>query len=110
MIHDRNTMSLLSFPPQHGGVHYRKYEERNEAMPVAVAIGTEPVCSIAADTQLPAGEDEADLTGGLRGEPIELVKCETNDLYVPATSEIVIEGFVITSYSIHYTKLYEDTC
>lgn len=93
MIHDRNTMSILSFPPQHGGMHYRKYEERGEPMPVAVAIGTEPVCSIAADTQLPAGEDEADLTGGLRGAPIELVKCETNDLYVPATSEIVIEGF-----------------
>jgi len=94
MIHDCHTMSMLSFPPQHGGLHYQKYEARGEPMPIAVAIGTEPVCSIAADTQLPAGEDEADLTGGLRGEPIELVKCETNDLYVPAGSEIVIEGFV----------------
>lgn len=94
MIHDRNTMSMLSFPPQHGGMHYLKYEACNEPMPVAVAIGTEPVCSIAADAQLPAEVDEADLVGGLRGEPIELVQCETNDLYVPATSEIVIEGFV----------------
>ncbi|MCJ7565924.1 MAG: UbiD family decarboxylase [Anaerolineales bacterium] len=94
MIHDRNTMSVLSFPPQHGGTHHAKYESRGEPMPIAVAIGTEPVCNIAADTQLPAGEDEADLAGGLRGEPVELVKCETNDLFVPATSEIVIEGFV----------------
>lgn len=94
MIHDRNTMSILSFLPQHGGTHYAKYEARGEPMPIAVAIGTEPVCTIAADTQLPAGEDEADLAGGLRGEPVELVKCETNDLFVPATSEIVIEGFV----------------
>ncbi len=94
MIHDRKTMSILSFPPQHAGLHYAKYEARNEAMPIAVAIGTEPVCSIVADTQLPAGEDEADLAGGLRGEPVALVRCETNDLYVPATSEIVIEGMV----------------
>lgn len=94
MIHDRKTMSLLAFPPQHAGMHYQRYERRNEAMPIAVAIGTEPVCSIAADTQLPAWEDEPDLAGGLRGEAVELVKCETNELYVPATSEIVIEGYV----------------
>ncbi|MFQ5625657.1 MAG: UbiD family decarboxylase [Methyloligellaceae bacterium] len=94
MIHSRNAMSMLSFPPQHGGMQYAKYEARNQPMPVAIAIGTEPACSIAADTQLSAGESEPDLAGGLRGEPIELVKCETNDLYVPATSEIVIEGQV----------------
>lgn len=94
MIHSRNSMSILSFPPQHGGQHYAKYEARDEPMPIAIAIGTDPVCSIAADTQLPAGEDEASLAGALRGEPVELVKCETNDLYVPAGSELVVEGFV----------------
>jgi 4-hydroxy-3-polyprenylbenzoate decarboxylase len=94
MIHDRNTLSMLAFPPQHGGLHYSQYEARDEAMPIAIAIGTDPVVSIAADTQLPPGEDEADLAGGLRGAPVELVKCETNDLLVPATAEIVLEGFV----------------
>jgi 4-hydroxy-3-polyprenylbenzoate decarboxylase len=63
-------------------------------MEFAVAIGTEPVSSIVGATRVPAGVNEADVAGGLRGTPVELVKCETVDLSVPATSEIVIEGIV----------------
>jgi len=74
---------------------YQKYEPRNMKMPIAVAIGPDPLCAIAACTDAPAGVSEVDLAGGLRGAPVELVKCETNDLYVPATSEIVLEGTLI---------------
>jgi phenylphosphate carboxylase alpha subunit len=94
MVHDRRTMGLLAHPSQHAGMMYQKYEERGQPMPIAVAIGTEPVCSIVAATQIPTGVDEVEVAGAVRGEPVELVKCQTVDLKVPATAEIVIEGFV----------------
>lgn len=78
-----------------GVIFYGKYEPRNKTMPVSVAIGPDPICAMAACTDAPAGVSEADIAGGLRKAPVEVVKCETNDLYVPAHSEIVIEGRIV---------------
>jgi 4-hydroxy-3-polyprenylbenzoate decarboxylase len=61
-------------------------------MEVAIVLGSEPVSTIAAATPLPRGVSEVEFAGGMRGEPVELIKCETVDLEVPASSEIVIEG------------------
>lgn len=61
-------------------------------MEVAVVIGTEPISTFCAGTPMPYRVSEVDVAGGLRGEPVELVKCETINLTVPATAEIVIEG------------------
>lgn len=61
-------------------------------MEVAVALGVEPVSTFCAATSMPYDVSEAEIAGGIRGEPLELVRCETVDLMVPATSEIVIEG------------------
>ena len=95
MVIDGRTMGCLLRPDQHIGAHYyQKYEKRGQPMEFAVAIGTEPVSSIVGALRVPAGVDEADIAGGLREQPVELVKCETVDLHVPATSEIVIEGIV----------------
>ncbi len=95
MVIDGRTMGCLLRPDQHIGAHYyQKYEKRDQPMEFAVAIGTEPVSSIVPALRIPTGVDEADIAGGLRERPVELVKCETVDLYVPATSEIVIEGVV----------------
>jgi 4-hydroxy-3-polyprenylbenzoate decarboxylase len=96
MVHDENTLGWLASPFQHGpGIYYKKYESIGQPMPMAIAIGTEPLCSVAAATSFPAEVSEADLAGGLRGAPVELVKCETIDLEVPASSEIVLEGVVL---------------
>jgi 4-hydroxy-3-polyprenylbenzoate decarboxylase len=95
MVIDERSMGCLLRPDQHIGLHYyQKYESRGNPMEFAVAIGTEPVSSLVGAVRVPAGVEEVDVAGGLRGEPVELVKCETVDLYVPATSEIVIEGVV----------------
>jgi len=95
MVIDEKTMGCLLRPDQHIGFHYyQKYEAREKPMEFAVAIGTEPVASLVGGLRVPTGVDEADVAGGIRGEPLELVKCETVDLHVPATSEIVIEGVV----------------
>jgi 3-polyprenyl-4-hydroxybenzoate decarboxylase len=66
----------------------------NRPMEFAIALGTEPVTPWVAGTGLPPNISEMDIIGAIRGAPLELVKCETVDLEVPATSEIVIEGFV----------------
>lgn len=61
-------------------------------MPFAVSIGADPVCSLMACSRIGFGISEADIAGAIMKEPVEMVKCETNDLLVPATSEIVLEG------------------
>ena len=92
MVHDRRRLGILLHPRHHISWHYRKYEEMDKPMPVAISIGHEEEVSICAATPFQPYEYEIEYAGALRGEPIELVRCETNDLYVPANSEIVIEG------------------
>src|ERR687891_2013739 len=63
-------------------------------IPVAVAIGLDPVTAYSASAPLPHHLDELLLAGFLRGGPVELVRCKTVDLEVPANAEIVLEGHV----------------
>jgi 4-hydroxy-3-polyprenylbenzoate decarboxylase len=94
MVHDRNHLSIPAVPMEHIGQHYQRYGAKGKRMEFATAIGTEPVTALISATALPAGVNEADIIGALRGEPLELVRCRTVDLLVPATSEIVIEGYI----------------
>jgi UbiD family decarboxylase len=75
-------------------IHYlhKKAEERNKPFEVALAIGLNPLITTAALDQNHLHEYE--LAGSLIGQPVELVRCETVDLHVPAQSEIVIEGVI----------------
>jgi 4-hydroxy-3-polyprenylbenzoate decarboxylase len=74
--------------------HGRRYYEKGERMPVSIFIGGDPVFTFAATAPLPDGLDEFLLAGYLRKKSVELVKCETNDLEVPANADFVIEGYV----------------
>jgi len=81
--------------PFHDGARIlREYARRNQPMPVAVAIGTDPALVYAASSPLPAGFDEMMFAAFLRGEPVEVVPARTVDLDVPAAAEIVLEGLV----------------
>ena len=77
-----------------GARHGRRYYESGTRMPVAVFLGGDPVFTFCATAPLPDGLDEFLLAGYLRKESIELIKCETNDLEVPANADCVIEGYV----------------
>jgi 4-hydroxy-3-polyprenylbenzoate decarboxylase len=77
-----------------GARHGRRYYETGTRMPVAVFLGGDPVFTFCATAPLPDGLDEFLLAGYLRKKSVELVKCETNDLEVPANSDFVIEGYV----------------
>jgi 4-hydroxy-3-polyprenylbenzoate decarboxylase len=95
MIASKNTLTGVVRPTIHMGYHYfRHYKKKKMDMPFAIAIGPEPVSAFMACSKPPAGVDEVEIAGALRGQPVELVKCETNDLQVPATSEIVFEGVI----------------
>jgi 4-hydroxy-3-polyprenylbenzoate decarboxylase len=77
-----------------GARHGRRYYETGTRMPVAIFLGGDPVFTFAATAPLPDGLDEFLLAGYLRKKSVELVKCETNDLEVPASADFVIEGYV----------------
>jgi 2,5-furandicarboxylate decarboxylase 1 len=73
---------------------YDKYCARGEAMPVSIAFGCHPAIFFAASFTTEFGVDELGLAGGLMGEAVRMVACETNDLEVPAEAELVLEGEV----------------
>ncbi|HLL91189.1 MAG TPA: UbiD family decarboxylase [Tepidisphaeraceae bacterium] len=77
-----------------GARHFRMYQKRGARMPLAIVLGGESVLPYAATAPLPPGIEELLFAGFLNGGGIELVKCRTNDLEVPANAEIVIEGYV----------------
>jgi UbiD family decarboxylase len=62
--------------------------------PVAIALGTDPSIGLCSVAKIPYGVDELAVAGALRGEPVPVVRAKTVDLMVPATAEIVIEGFI----------------
>jgi len=77
-----------------GAQHYRVAERLGKRMPVAVALGPDPALAYSATAPMPEGLDELMLAGFLRRERVELVKCVTVDLEVPANAQIILEGYV----------------
>ncbi|NLA73940.1 MAG: menaquinone biosynthesis decarboxylase [Deltaproteobacteria bacterium] len=77
-----------------GTRHFDKYKNMNKQMEVAVALGGSPAVTYAASAPLPPDIDELIFAGFLNSSPIETVKARTVDLYVPAESDFIIEGYV----------------
>jgi UbiD family decarboxylase len=74
--------------------HIQKNESRGSGTDAAIVFGTDPVIGLTSVSPFPYGVDELAAAGGIRGEPVEVVRCLTVDLEVPATAEIVVEGRV----------------
>lgn len=79
----------------HLGVQFAKSEAMGKPLPVAVAIGVGEAVFIAAAAGYPSGKDEYELAGALQQKSVELVKCSSIDVDVPADTEILIEGNVV---------------
>jgi len=77
-----------------GANHYRLWKETGKIMPVSVVLGGDPVYTYAATAPLPENIDEYILAGFLSRRRVKMVKCITNDIYVPEDADIVIEGYV----------------
>jgi len=82
---------------------YQHAEKTGEPMPIALALGVEPALQMAASCKLPPDQSELELAGALQGKAIDMVKCETSDLMVPANAEMIIEGRVDFSRKIENT-------
>ncbi len=93
-IFDKKTTGMHWHPHKHGAKHYKKAKELGDKIEAAVAIGSCPSVIYSATAPLPDDVDEMILAGFLRKKPVELVKCETIDVEIPANSEFVIEGYV----------------
>ena len=93
-VYDERTTGMHWQLQKVGARHGRRYYESGAQMPVSVFLGGDPVFTFCATAPLPDGLDEFLLAGYLRKKSVELVKCETNDLEVPANADFVIEGYV----------------
>ena len=93
-----NRLGLYVGGAQHAARHIRQYEALKKDMPIAIAIGVDPTIVLTSISKFPYGTDEFSVAGGLRGEPVPLVQCETVDLQVPANAEIVLEGVLRAGY------------
>lgn len=94
MLRDRTSMTGPTGASKHLGIMLAAWRAVGKDMPFALSIGHDPVIPFIAGMPLRDGVDEAAFVGGYLGEPVEVVKCETVDLLVPASSEIVLEGHV----------------
>jgi len=93
-IFDEQTAAMHWQIHKVGARHGRVYYERGERMPVAVTLGGDPAYTFAATAPLPDGLDEILFAGFLRRKSVELVKCKTIDVEVPADVDLVLEGYV----------------
>lgn len=87
-------MAMLILP-RHLHAFVQMAEERGEALPVAVVIGVDPLTLLASQAVVPVDHDELEIAGALHGAPLEVVKCLTSEVRVPANAEIVIEGRIL---------------
>ncbi len=87
-----NKTGFLIGKRQDAAWHVRKNDEQNKPTPIAVVIGADPTIGYVSVSKMSEELDEYAVAGALRGEPVELVPCETVPLEVPATAEIVLEG------------------
>lgn len=89
---DRIGVLLL---PRHTWSYFRMAEEAGQPLEIAIAIGVHPALLLASQAICSLDEDEMEIAGALLGRPVEMVKCKTNSVRVPAQSEIVVEGRIL---------------
>ena len=95
MIKGKDTTSIHLTAGKHLWEFQKIAESRGEPLPVAFAIGVHPAIALGALAIGSIDEDERAIMGGLLGEPLELVRCETSDVLVPAQAEMIIEAEIL---------------
>ncbi|MBP2674202.1 MAG: menaquinone biosynthesis decarboxylase, family [Deltaproteobacteria bacterium] len=93
-VYDETTTGMHWHVHKGGAHHFRGYRRKRERMPVAVALGGDPATIYSASAPLPEDVDEMMFSGFLRKEPVEMVRCVTSDIEVPAHAEAILEGYV----------------
>jgi UbiD family decarboxylase len=92
MVDDKNHLVGLVIQPQHIWQIHQMWKKIGRDVPWALCFGVPPAAIMASSMPIPDGVSEASYVGAMTGKALDLVKCETNNLYVPANTEIVFEG------------------
>lgn len=95
---------------QHMTVHMQKAKAQGKPLQAALAVGASPAIAFVSVAKVAYGLNEMAIAGGLAGEPIDVIKCKTVDLEVPATAELVIEGEISTEYMEPGTGSFGEYC
>ncbi|MGA2549513.1 MAG: UbiD family decarboxylase [Burkholderiaceae bacterium] len=93
-VHSADRLAILMLP-RHLHAYFRAAEAAGEALPIAIAIGVDPLTMLASQAITPIDHDELEVAGALHGTALPVAKCLTNDVRVPAYAEIVIEGRIL---------------
>lgn len=104
----KNTTAMHWHRHKTGASHFEAWKRAGRIMPVSVALGGDPVNAYSATAPLPENINEYILAGFLRKKKVRLVKCITNDLYVPSDADIVIEGYVDPSAELAWEGPFGD--
>lgn len=95
MVKDDTHVIANINPGRHGFMQASSYLEQGKPAPIAWVVGTHPAVHYATVANMPFGSEEIEVAGGLNGAPIDVVKCITSDIMVPAEAEFIIEGEVL---------------
>lgn len=98
MVKAAGRAGMMAHQSQHIGLHLQSARRRGEHLQAAIILGCSPAVGLCSVAKVPYGVDEFAVAGGIAGGPIDLVRCETVDLAVPATAEIVVEGYIDETY------------
>ncbi len=94
-VKERNRFGASLHSRGHIWEHLKRCQELGQNLEVAVVLGAHPVVHLAAGAKVGKDVDELEIAGGLQGQPVELVRCQTIDVEVPANAEIVLEGEIL---------------
>jgi UbiD family decarboxylase len=94
MVHDEKTLGLFIEPGKHGDIIRKKWWAQGKACPIAISVGQAPILGVVAGSDSKHGESEYAQAGGRIGRPIDVVRARVTDLPIPASAELVFDGFM----------------
>lgn len=95
MVASHTQVAINLTPGRHGHLNYLSWARQGRPAPFAIVVGAEPVVHLAAVCNVAYGTDELMIAGGLKGEPVDVVRGRTGDLLVPANCEFILEGEIL---------------
>ncbi len=98
MVKSPTRLGICATPSSHVREHWERCRARGIPLEAAIVMGASPAVAYAATGKMPYGMDEYRVAGGIGGDPIKLIKCQTVNIEVPANAEIVVEGVLPTDY------------
>ena len=94
MLQGKHQVGLYLSPGKDARLHITRYWEKGEPVPVAAAWGIDPLFMLVGSQTFPKNVSEYEFAGGIKGEPIPVVRAQTSDLLLPANAELVVEGVI----------------